>query len=101
MEGFNNQQGASNRDVEGGKGDVVATKAAAVEGVADAYKMRTRTHQETFPNTSPRWEDPSKIICRVLTMVALSRLLQGDSQATGRGGHQNQAYSNRYKIFNN
>ena len=78
MEGFNNHQGASNRDMEGGKGEAAATEAAVVEGVGDAYKMRIRKHQEAFPNTSPRWEDPSKIICRVSTMVVLSRLSQGD-----------------------
>ena len=54
--------------------------AAETEGEADAHTMRTRTHPEALPNTSPRWEDPSKIICRVSTMVSLSRLLQGDRQ---------------------
>ena len=78
MEGFNNQQGASDRDVEGGKGEVVATEAAAVEGVADAYKIRTR--QKAFPNLPPRCEDPNKITCLVLTIVALPRVLRGDRQ---------------------
>jgi hypothetical protein len=55
-------------------------EAAMVEDVADVYKMRTHTHQEAFPNTSPRWEDPSKIKCRVSAMAALSQLSQGDRQ---------------------
>ena len=80
MEGFNKHQGASNRDMEGNKGEVIATEAAVVEGVGDAHKMRTRKHQEAFPNTSPRWEDPSKIICPVSTTVALSRLSRRDRQ---------------------
>ena len=78
MEGFNNQQGASDRDVEGGKGEVVATEAAAVEGVADVYKIRTR--QKAFPNLPPRCEDPNKSIFLVLTMVALPLVLRGDKQ---------------------
>ena len=80
MEGFNNQQGAANRDVEGVKGEGVAMAAAEAEGKADAHTMCTRTHPEAFPNRSPRWEDPSKIICPVSTMVALSPLLQEDRQ---------------------
>ena len=52
MEGFNNQRGASDMEVEVNKGEVVATEAAAVEGVADAYRIRTC--QEAFLNTSPR-----------------------------------------------
>ena len=80
MEGFNNHQGASNKDMEGDKGKIVATEQVAVEGVGDAHKMRMHGHQKAFPNTCPRWEDPSKIICRVSTMVALSRLSQEDRQ---------------------
>ena len=80
MEGFNNQQGPSNRDMEGDKGEVVATKAAAAEGVVDTYKMHMHTYQEVFPNTSPRWKDPTKSICRVLPMVALPRVSWGDKQ---------------------
>ena len=80
MEGFNHIQGASNRDVEGVKGEGVATAAAEAEGEADAPTIHTRTHPEAFPNMSPRWEDPSKIIYPVSTTVALSRLLQGDRQ---------------------
>ncbi len=80
MKGFNIHQGASIRDVEGNRGVVVATEAAVVEGMGEVYKMRTRKHQEAFPNTPPREEDPSKIICRVSTMVVLSRLSQGDRQ---------------------
>ena len=80
MEGSNIQQWASNRGVEGIKGEGVATAAAEVEGEADVHTMRTRTHPEAFPNTPPRWEDPSKIICPVSTMVALSPLLQEDRQ---------------------
>ena len=66
--------------MEGDKGEVVAKEAAAVEEVAAAYKVRTRTHQEAFPNMSPRWEDPNKIICRVLTIVALPQASRGDRQ---------------------
>ena len=62
MEVFNKHHGASNRDVKGSKGEVVATEAPAVEGVGDAHKMCTRKHQEAFPNTPPGWEDPRKII---------------------------------------
>ena len=80
MEGFNNQQGASNRDVEGIKGEGVTTAAAEVDGEADAHTIRTNTHSEAFPNMSPRWEDPSKIIYPVSTTVALSWLSRGDSQ---------------------
>jgi hypothetical protein len=80
MEGFNNQQGASNRDVEGVKGEGVTMAAAEAEGEGDAHTMRTRTHPEAFPNTSPRWEDPSKFSYPVSTTVALSRLSQGDRQ---------------------
>ena len=80
MEDFNKQQGAFNRDVMGIKGEVVVTEAVDVEGVADAYKMRTHKHQQALPNTPPRWEDPSKIICHVSTIVAVYQLLQGDRQ---------------------
>ena len=80
MEGFNHIQGASNRGVEGVKGEGVATAAAEAEGEADAPTIHTRTHPEAFPNMSPRWEDPSKIICPVSTTVALSRLSRGDRQ---------------------
>ena len=59
-----------------------ATAVAKVEGKVDAHTMHRRTHPEAFPNTSPRWEDPSKIICPVSTMVALSRLSWGDRQPT-------------------
>ena len=54
--------------------------AAETEGEADAHTMRMRTHPEALPNTSPRWEDPSKIICRVSTIVALFWLSQRDRQ---------------------
>ena len=80
MEGFNNQQGASNRDVEGLKGEVVTTVAAKVDSEVDTHTIRTPTHPEAFPNMSPRWEDSSKIIYPVSTTVALSRLLQGNRQ---------------------
>ena len=80
MEGFNNQQGASNRDVEGIKGEGVTTAAAEVDGEADAHTIRTNTHSEAFPNMSPRWENPRKIIYPVSTTVALSWLSQGDRQ---------------------
>ncbi len=80
MEGFNNIQGASNRDMEGVKGEGVAMAAAKVEGEADAPTIHTHTHPQAFPNMSPRWEDPSKIICPVSTTVALSRLSRGDRQ---------------------
>jgi hypothetical protein len=80
MEGFDNIQGASTRDVEGIKGEGVATVVAEAEGEADAPTIHTHTHPEAFPNMSPRWEDPSKIIYPVSTMVALSRLLRGDRQ---------------------
>jgi hypothetical protein len=80
MEDFNNIQGASNRDVDGVKGEGVATVAVEAEGEADMPTMHTRTHPEAFPNMSPRWENPCKIIYPVSTMVALSRLLRGDRQ---------------------
>ena len=68
-------------DVEGNRAEVVANEGAAVvEDVANAYTMRTRMHQEAFPNTSPRCEDPNKITCLVLTIVALPRVLRGDRQ---------------------
>ena len=65
-------------DVEVGKGEVVAAEAAAVEGVVDAYRICMC--QEAFPNTSPKWENPNKVICRVLTMVALPLVSRGDRQ---------------------
>ncbi len=80
MEGFNKKQGASNRDMEGVKGEGVAMVAAKAEGEADAPTIHMCTHPEAFPNMSPRWEDPSKIIYPVSTTVALSRLLQGNRQ---------------------
>ena len=80
MEGFNNIQGASNRDVEGVKGGGVATAAAKAEGEVDASTIHTHTHPETFPNMSPRWEDPRKNISPVSTTVALSQLSWGDRQ---------------------
>ncbi len=70
MEGFNSQQGASDRDIEVIKGEVVAAEAATVEALANAYRIRMR--QEAFHSTSPRWEDPNKVMCQVLTIVALS-----------------------------
>ena len=78
MEGFNSQQGASDRDIEVIKGEVVAAEAAIVEALADAYRIRTR--QEAFHSTSPRWEDPNKVMCQVLTIVALSLVSRGDRQ---------------------
>ena len=80
MEGFNNIQGASNRGVEGVKGEGIATAAAEAEAEVDAPTIHTRTQPEAFPNMSPRWEDPRKIIYPVSTMVGLSRLSQGDRQ---------------------
>ncbi len=64
--------------MEGVKGEGIATAAAEAEGEADAHTVCMRTNPEAFPNMSPRWEDLRKIICRVSTMVARSRLLQGD-----------------------
>ena len=66
--------------MEGVKGEGIATAAAEAEGEADAHTVCMRTNPEAFPNTSPRWEDPSKIICWVSTMVALYQLLQEDRQ---------------------
>ena len=79
-EGFNNIQGASNRDMEDVKEDGVATAAAEAEGEEGAPTIHTHTHLEAFPNMSPRWEDPSKILYPVSTTVALSRLSWGDRQ---------------------
>ena len=80
MEGFKNKQGASNRDVEGVKGEGVATAAAKAEGEADAPTIHTHMHPDAFPNMSPRWEDPRKNIYQVSTTVALSQLSWGDRQ---------------------
>jgi hypothetical protein len=78
MDGFNSQQGASDRDVEVDKWKVIAVEEDTVEAVADAYRIRTR--QEAFSSTSPRWEDHNKVMCQVLTMVALSLVSCGDRQ---------------------
>ena len=61
MEGFNNIQVASNRDVEGVKGEDVAMTAAEAEGEADAPTIHMCTHPEAFPNMSPRWGTPAKL----------------------------------------
>ena len=53
MEGFKNKQGASNRDVEGVKGEGVATAAAKAEGEADAPTIHTHMHPDAFLNLSP------------------------------------------------
>ncbi len=60
MEGFNSQQGASDRDVKVDKGEVIAAEAAAVEVIAaeaasvedmvDTYIIRMC--HEAFPSTS-------------------------------------------------
>ena len=42
MEGFNSQQGTSNRDVEVNKEEVVAAKAVVVENAVYAYILHTR-----------------------------------------------------------
>ena len=76
MEGFNSQQGTSNRDVEVNKEEVVAAKAVMVENAVYAYILHTR--QEAFPNMSPRWEAHNKVICQALTAVALPLGLQVD-----------------------
>jgi hypothetical protein len=78
MKGFNNQQGAFDRDVESGKREVVATEAATMESMVDAYRIRA--HQEAFSNTSPRWRTPTKLYARFLTMVALHLVLWGHKQ---------------------
>ena len=76
MEGFNSQQGASNRDVEVDKVEVVAADAATVEDVVDAYRLHM--HQEVYPSTSPRWKDPNKVIYQALTAVELPLGLRVD-----------------------
>ena len=61
MEGFNNTRGLPSGTWRASRREVVATEAAEVEGVADAYKMRTRKHQQAFPNTFHRWGTPAKL----------------------------------------
>ena len=60
------------------RGGVVVPEGAAVEAVVDAYKIRMQ--QKAFPSTPPRWEDPNKVMCQVLTMVALPLVSRGDMQ---------------------
>ncbi len=95
MEGFNNQQGASNRDVEGIKGEGIAMAAAEAEGEADAHTMHMCTHLEAFPNMFPDGRTSAKLYAQFHVLAIAGR------QTTGRGGRQNPAYSNQYKIFNN
>jgi hypothetical protein len=90
MEGFNSQQGASNRDVEVNKEEVVAAEAVTVEDVVDTYRLYMS--QEACPGTSPRWEDPKKVI--------IAPEFAG-RQTTSRARRQNPAYSNCYNILNN
>jgi hypothetical protein len=101
MEGFNKHQGASNRDMEGNKGEVVATEAAVVEGVGDAHKMRTQA-PGGIPQYVPQMGGPQQNYMPGFNNSGIV-LAIAERQATSRGGRQNQnlKYSNQYKIFNN